>query len=86
MENNQHERNRIKQLKEEIDRLPIEEKVRLIQEVLTTNGLQVVMGGGNFISAEIVLQIQSGDVDLEKIFQAAANRISRERESGNLAE
>lgn len=82
MENNQN--SRVRQLKEEINNLPIEEKVRLVQEILTSNGMQVVMGGGNFISAEIVLQIQSGDVDLDKVFKAAANRISRERQSGEL--
>ena len=36
------------------------------------------MGGGNLISAEIVLQIQSGSVDVERVLKAAANRIAKE--------
>ena len=40
----------IKQLKQEIDELPVEDKVKLVQEVLSSSGLQVVMGGGNFFS------------------------------------
>ncbi|MFP5274912.1 hypothetical protein [Coleofasciculus sp.] len=60
----------IKRIKAEIDKLPIEDKARLIQDVLKGSGLQVVMGGGNFISAEIVLQIQNGSAEqLEGIFR-----------------
>jgi len=71
----------IKGLKAEIDKLPIEDKARLIQDVLKGSGLQVVMGGGNFISAEIVLQIQNGSAEqLEGIFRALAHRVSQEKE------
>ncbi len=72
--------NGLKHIKAQIDELPLEDKVRLVQDILNGSGLQVVMGGGNFISAEIVLQIQSGSVDLERILEAAANRIAQEKE------
>jgi hypothetical protein len=69
----------IKQLKQEIDELPVEDKVKLVQEVLSSSGLQVVMGGGNFFSAEIVLQIQQGDSDqIAEILKALAFRVSSE--------
>ena len=73
--NNEDELEKIKAL---IEELPLEKKVRLIQDVLHSNSLQVVMNSTNKISAEVVLQIQSGSVDLEQVLKAAANRISNE--------
>jgi uridylate kinase len=71
----------VKRLKTEIDNLPIEDRVKLIQEVLKGSELQVIMGGGNFISAEIVLQIQNGSAEqLAEIFRALAVRVSHEKE------
>ncbi len=70
---------KVKKLVSEIDELTIEEKTKLVEEVLKTSDLQVVMGGGNFISAEVVLQIQSGSTEqLTEIFQALAKRVGHE--------
>ena len=75
--------NGLKEIKAQIDHLSIEEKIRLVQDILSGSGLQVVMGGGNFISAEIVLQIQSGSIDIERVLDAAANRIAKEKAKKN---
>jgi hypothetical protein len=75
--------NGLKQIKAQIEQLPVEEKIRLVQDLLSGSGLQVVMGGGNFISAEIVLQIQSGSVEIERVLDAAANRIAKEKAKKN---
>ena len=75
--------NDLKQVKAQIENLPLEDKIRLVQDILNGSGLQVVMGGGNFISAEIVLQIQSGSVDIERVFGAAADRIAKEKRKNN---
>jgi hypothetical protein len=48
--------------------------------------IRLVMGGGNFISAEIVLQIQSGSIDIERVLDAAANRIAKEKAKKNSQE
>ncbi|MDJ0716474.1 MAG: hypothetical protein QNJ54_20055 [Prochloraceae cyanobacterium] len=74
---------KVEKIKALIEELPLEKKASLIQDVLRSNGLQVVMSGTNFISAEVVLQIQSGSVDLEQVLKAAANRISKEFPDGN---
>lgn len=66
-------------LKQQIDDLTVDEKLVLVSHVLKSSGLQVVMGGGNFISAEIVLQINSGSLEsLTHIFDALARRLDRE--------
>ena len=71
---------KLQHLKEEIDQLPIEEKARLVQDILQGSGLQVVMGGGNFFSADIVLQIHTGSADqLGEIFRALADRVGKEK-------
>jgi len=75
--------NGLKQIRDQIDELSVDEKIRLVQDILSGSGLQVVMGGGNFISAEIVLQIQSGSIDIERVLDAAANRIAKEKEKKN---
>ena len=70
----------MERLKEEIEKLPLEDKARLVQEVLSSSGLQVVMGGGNFISADVVLQIQNGSAEqLAGIFRALASRVKNEK-------
>lgn len=43
----------------QIERLPSEDKIKLIQEVLKSSELLVVMNGENFIKADVVLQIQN---------------------------
>lgn len=40
---------------------------------------QVILGGGNFITAEVVMQIQSGEVNLSEFIRATAYRISKEK-------
>ena len=43
-----NEKNGFKEIKSQIEQLPLEDKIRLIQDVLNGSGLQVVMGGGKF--------------------------------------
>lgn len=50
-----------------------------MQELLKSAGLQVVLGGGNFVTASIVLQIQNGSPDaLLPIFQVLVDRINQD--------
>lgn len=53
--------------------LSAEEKALLLQEML--GGL----GGGDFVTINVVRQIQSGNVNLSEVFRAAAFRISQEK-------
>lgn len=69
----------LKSAREAISQLSEEEKSVLLQEEFTGLGHQVILGGGNFITADVVVQIQSGDVDLSEVFRAAANRISKDK-------
>lgn len=62
-------------------RLSAEEKAVLLQEMVGNLGQQVILGSGNFITADVVLQIHSGDVDLSEILKAAAHRVSKCQES-----
>ena len=62
-------------------RLSVEESCVLLQEVLQilgSSGYQVVRRLRKFITAYIVMQIQSGNVDLSEVFKAAAHRVSQE--------
>lgn len=52
-------------------------KAMLLQEIFSGQGHHVILGGGNFINANVVVQIQSGDVDLSEVFTAAAHRVSK---------
>lgn len=67
-----------KEAKEAVSRLSAEEKAILLQEMLG-QGQQIILGGGNFFTADVVMQIQAGDVDLSEIFTAAAHRVSKEK-------
>lgn len=62
-----------------IFRLSPQEKSMLIQELLSGSAHQVILGGGNFITAEVVIQIQSSEVDLSEVLQAVSYRISKEK-------
>lgn len=67
---------RINDLIQQVDHLSVDEKVLLLQQLLKSTGLQVVMGGGNFVTASVVLQIQNGSVEsLIPIFTALAERV-----------
>ena len=67
------------ELREQIDKLTIEDKVKLVEDILKGSGLQVVMGGGNFFSADVVLQIHTGSAEqLSEIFRALADRVGKE--------
>lgn len=66
------------------DRLSVEERYVFDQERAGGSrqiilGDQFILGGGNFLSADTVVQIQSGEVDLSDVFRAAAEKISREK-------
>ncbi len=75
---------KFKKIKDDLDSLSVEEKVSLISDLLQSSGLQVVMGGGNFISADVVLQIQGGSSEsLVYIFEALARRVASESSSNN---
>ena len=52
--------------------LSAEEKALLLQEML--GGL----GGGDFVTNNVIMQIQSGNVNLSEVFRAAAFRVSQE--------
>lgn len=62
-----------------ISRLSPQEKSMLIQELLNGSAHQVILGNGNFITAEVVIQIQSSEVDLSEVLQAVSYRISKEK-------
>ena len=40
---------------------------------------QVILGGINFTTTEVVLPIQLSDVDLAEVFRAVAHRILKEK-------
>jgi len=70
------------ELKKQIDKLTIEDKVKLVEDILKGSGLQVIMGGGNFFSADVVLQIHTGSAEqLSEIFRALADRVGKEPRS-----
>lgn len=74
--------------KEIMSKLSPKAKLALIQqEALKDPSLRVVLGGvmgvRNFITAEIVLQVQSGEVDVVEILKAAASRVQADTNDCN---
>jgi hypothetical protein len=61
--------------------LPIEQRVKLIEEELKTAGLTVILfDGSNATTAEIVLQIhEAKDIDVDEILGALAARIKQRK-------
>lgn len=68
---------KLNDLLQQVDLLSVDDKILILQQLLKSTGLQVVMGGGNFISADVVLQIQNGSPEaLIPIFQLLAERVA----------
>ena len=66
-------------LKAEVEKLPIQDKLRLISELLRKIGLDRQIGGGNYISTQVVLQIQNVSTEqLIEIVRALTENIGKE--------
>ena len=66
---------------EEMGALPVEEKVKVLQEQLDTTGLTVILGSNHVTTAEIAIQIHNAEnLEIEKILGALASRIRHNNE------
>ncbi len=73
------EKPQLEQLKKEISKLPEEYKSELLRWLMEEVGSnrQIILGGGNFISAKNVFQIQGADVS--DVMRAVADLVDKEK-------
>lgn len=69
----------LQELQEKADNLDIHEKIKLVEHVLSSTGLQVTVGGCQSFSAEVMFYIQHQSLDnLQGIFDALASKFKKE--------
>ena len=68
---------KLDEIKPLVQQLSAQEKAELVKELIgKDSGLQVVLGGSNWTSAEIAIQIQTASsVDLSVLLEALAQRV-----------
>lgn len=76
-----HQEDKLKQLIEQINNLPPDEKAQLLSSLLGKEaGLSVIFGNGgsHVMTADVVIQISGADASMiEKITEAIASRIEK---------
>jgi hypothetical protein len=68
-----------RQLFERIKQLPVDQQIDLVQALLDAAGLQVVLGGSNKMSGNIIIQVNMSDRQtLAEVLDVMSERLKRE--------
>ncbi|MGF1488752.1 MAG: hypothetical protein ACFBSE_16830 [Prochloraceae cyanobacterium] len=74
----------LEELKEKVDNLNIQDKMTLVEHILSTTGIQVTVGGCQSFSAEVMFYIQNQSLEnLQGIFDALASKFNKESKNSD---